>query len=363
MLALAVVVTSTAQGQKSWQSEIGIQGGYTRLVDAGSGGGHIDLLGLPNFNLGPAAPFAPSIYAILPWKQKIGIELGVSAAQLTGSTSASLFEGDIRGNYAVTKRVYVGAGGALGHIHTAGTTETQLGLHGAVGYRSHLTGPLNARLEVRAMFWGKTNNVGPRDLYSVLFGVSTRTRGAAAAPSRSGRASASSRAWTPQLGVAAGYVNMHPIGGGLGGDVTAIAFPGFGGALGGFGSPQYTAPPTIFAIVPIGTKIALEPGVDITRQQSAGTTVFSGNLGARFDYAVHGRWYAALGGNLNYIKSGSQSASRTGLHTAFGYRFPVTSVVGGRLELNYTMWRKNTTLAIAPVNVFGLMFGATVPLK
>jgi hypothetical protein len=360
MLAVLAGLTTTAQAQRAWQSEIGIQGGYSRFVNAGSGGSHTDVLGLPGFNLGPAAPFTPAIYAILPWKNKIAIELGVSASQLTGNLAATLVEADLRGNFALTNQFYLSAGGGVGFISNGGTSETQLGLQGAVGYRRHLTGPLMGRIEFRTMFWGKTENVGPSDIYSLLFGVSTRTRAAAAPASRSARSA--NRAWTPQFGISAGYANMHPVGGT---DITALAFPGFGGALAAFGSPQYTLPPTLFVIIPVGAKIALEPGLDLHRLQSSvsGSTVFSGNASARLNYALTNRWYAALGGNLNYIKAGSKSASRTGLNTAVGYRFPFTNTFGGRIELNYTMFGKNTALPVPPVNVVGLMFGVTVPLK
>jgi hypothetical protein len=360
LLGLMVGITTSAQAQRAWQSEVGIQGGYSRLVNAGTGAGPTDVIGLPGFALGPAAPFTPAIFAVLPWKEKIGIELGFSAAQLQGATSATVAEADVRGNYALTNNVYLGVGGAVGYINNNGITETQLGVQGGLGYRRHLTGPLQGRVEFRTMFWGKTENVAARNIYSVLFGVSARTR-AAATPRRTTRA-ATNRAWTPQFGVAAGYANIHPVGGAAP-NITALAFPGFGAALSAFGSPPYSLPPTLFVIVPVGTKIALEPGLDLHRQQSGGTTVFSGNLGARLNYAVHGGWYGAVGGTLNYLKSGSQSGSRIGLNTALGYRFPFSNALGGRIELNYTMFGDNTDLGVPPVNVMGLMVGVMVPLK
>jgi len=77
----------------------------------------------------------------------------------------------------------------------------------------------------------------------------------------------------------------------------------------------------MFAILPIGNKIAIEPGVDVHRVQSSGTTAFLGNLSARLDYALHGGWYAAAGGNLNYVKStGTSAATRTGANVGLGYR-------------------------------------------
>ena len=110
--------------------------------------------------------------------------------------------------------------------------------------------------------------------------------------------------------------------------------------------------------------IAIEPGVDVHRVQSSGTTAFLGNLSARLDYALHGGWYAAAGGNLNYVKTtGTSAATRTGANVGLGYRFPFWGPLGGRVELNYTMFGKNTKLATGPTNTVGLMFGALVPLR
>jgi hypothetical protein len=154
------------------------------------------------------------------------------------------------------------------------------------------------------------------------------------------------------------------------GSVAALAIPGYGGALGNvFGSlggplRAVTLPPTVFAIFPIGKKVAIEPALDIHRFQSSGQTDFSGNLSIRLDYAVHGGWYGALGGNLHYIKStGVDAATRTGVNLGWGYRFPLTHEVGGRFEANYTMFADNSTFALPAVNIFGLMLGVTLPVK
>jgi hypothetical protein len=362
ILALLVTVATSAQAQRSWQSEIGLQGGYTRVVAAGSGGSPTDVFSLPGFNLGPAAPLPPAVYAILPWKNKIAIEpeLAFSQVFLGAGTQATAIQLGVRGDYAVSRDFYAAAGGALGYIHNSGLKETQLGLQAALGYRRHLTGPLNMRLEARFTAWGKTDNVSPFDVYSGLIGISTATR--AAAP-RSGRAAPAARgAWRKQLGVAGGYANIHSVGGGA--DFVAFALPGYGGGFAGLGAAGVNLPPTIFAIIPIGSKIAIEPGLDIHRAQAGGTTNFNGNLSARLDYAVSGGWYAALGGNLNYIKStGVNAATRTGLNLGWGYRFGFLGPLGGRVETSYTLWGKNTDLALPPQNVFAVMFGVTMPLK
>jgi hypothetical protein len=79
---------------------------------------------------------------------------------------------------------------------------------------------------------------------------------------------------------------------------------------------------------------------------------------------VHGGWYGAAGGNLHYIKAtGLSGVTRTGFNLAWGYRFHLTGPLGGRMEANYTMFGAKSSVAIAPVNTLGLMFGVLMPLK
>ena len=363
VLALLVILATSVEAQRSWQSEIGIQGGYTRVVSAGSASGPTDVFSLPGFNVGPAAPLPPAVYAILPWKEKIAIEpeLAFSQVSIGAGTQATAMQFGLRGDYAVSRDFYAAAGGVVGYVHNSGTLkETQLGVQAGMGYRRHLTGPLNLRLEARFSAWHRTKRVSPYDIYSGLIGVSTSTR--AAAP-RSGRAApASGDAWSRRLGVAGGYGSIHSVGGGP--DVVVLALPGYGGGFAGLGASGVNFPPTIFAIFPVGSKIAIEPGLDIHRAQSGGTTNFNGNFSGRLDYAVSGGWYAGLGGNLNYIKStGTKATTRTGLNLGWGYRFGFLGPLGGRVETSYTLWGKKTAPAFPAQNVFAVMFGVTMPLK
>lgn len=361
LVALVSVVT-TAQAQNAWQAEIGIQGGFARVVLAGTGADPTNAIMVPGFSLGNTAA---GVYAIIPWSQKFAVETEIAASQFSlGGGVASVIGAGLRGDYAVTKQVYVAAGGTLAYNNGLGN-ETQLGVQGGLGYRFRLSRTLNGRVEGRTTFLGKADNASPTNVYSVLFGVSTATSGGQAAASASARPS--TRAWRPQIGIAGGYADAHLIG--LG-SVTSLSFPGYGGALGnalgGLVSAlrAVTLPPTMFAIIPLGNKVALEPGLDIQRFEEGGQTDFSGNLSLRFDYAVHGGWYGALGGNLHYIKtSGVSAETRTGVNIGWGYRFPLVAGVSGRVETNYTWFREITDLGLPPTNVFGLMFGAAMPLK
>ncbi|HEY3219484.1 MAG TPA: hypothetical protein VGJ80_02025 [Gemmatimonadales bacterium] len=341
-----------------------MQGGWTRVVFAGSGADPTDVVSIPGFNLGTLVPTDAGLYAIVPASEKLAVETDVAASQFSFGVSISVLHLGVRGNYALTPRVYGAAGATLTYINGV-ANETQLGLQAALGYRHPLSGRLNGRVEVRTTFAAKADNAPPMDTYSVLLGVSTAT--GRSRTTRNASTAASRRQWTAQLGIAGGYANVHLIGTG---SVTVLAFPGYGGAFGntfggivpGFGA--VTVPPTMFAIIPITDRVAIEPGLDMQRIQGSGQTSFSGNLSARLDYAVHGGWYGAVGGNLQYLKAtGADAATRTGLNLGWGYRFLLTSALGSRVELNYTMFRRNTDLGFDPTNVLGLMFGVTMPLK
>ena len=364
MLALLSAIATGARAQ-SWHTEFGIQSGYTRLKAAGSGApDHIDVFGIPGFGVPGIIPAGPSLFVVLPWKNKFAVETSLSMRQgndglLGDATSLNL---GVRGDYAITPKIYGAAGGVLNWIETGGQHETQLGVSAAVGYRFGFVRGLRGRVEANVAFLGKSNLLSPVDIYSVQFGVSKQlgagtgaARGRTAAPAR-----ASNRAWQPAFGVQGGYTRAHAVGGGN--DLTALSIPGVGGAVSVLGTPA--GPPVLFAIIPIGRKIAIEPGLDVSRIQTSGTTLFGGNLAARLNYAVSGGWYAAAGGNLLYLKvTGNGGESVTGMNLAWGYRFPFTSGLGGRVEMGYTMMRKNTNVGLPPTNTFALQFGATMPLR
>lgn len=357
VLALIGLGAGTASAQSSWNSEFGIQGGYARIVVPGTGT-KIDAFDLPGFSISPLLPTYNSLFAILPYKDKIAIEPSLSASQGNALGDATLFNLGLRADYALTPKVYAAAGATLHWVETGGVHETQLGVQAALGYRLHLVGALNARLEAHVIATKKAAQLPPADVYALLFGVSHRVGGAAAAPARR---AASPSLWAKTVGVSGGYTRTHGAGG-LG-DITNVALPGWGAGLSPLGLPLVT-PPTVFAIFPIGRKIAIEPGMDLHRVQSSGTTVFGGNFAARLDYAVHGGWYGAAGGNLAYFKAtGANSETLTGANVAWGYRFHLTGNLGGRFEANYTMMGKNDNLGVPALNTLGLMFSTTMALR
>jgi hypothetical protein len=364
MLALAVAVTSTAQGQTSWQSEIGIQGGFVRVKPAGTGrADQIDVFAVPGANYVLGLLTQGSVYAIIPASEKLAVEPSFVVSQLNAGTTNTTGRLGLRADYALTPKFYAAAGGVLLYIHAGSQQSKTLGLQGAVGYRMHLTGPLNARIEGNVSATKRTKNLTPFDSYGVLFGVSTRLHGTPA-PAAARRASvATTRAWRTAIGIQGGYLSSHSVG--TGQDVTGLSFPGLGGSVSGIGGGVLSGPATMFVILPIGSKTAVEGGLDIVRVQQAasGQTGFSGNFSGRLNYAVKNNWYAAAGANLNYLKYTAAKGTITGANLAWGYRFGLGGNFGGRVELNYSLFGKNTKLTTPAQNVVGLMVGATLPLK
>ncbi len=366
ILGLALLAVTSAQAQRgSWRSEVGIQGGFSRFKPAGTAAkDHVDLFDVPGIG-------GTSLYAVVPWRERIAVEPSFSFTQgsyLFGFTLATI---GVRGDYALTDKIYGAAGGLLQFSEATGSHESQLGLQVGIGYRLRLASGLNGRIEANWQTTHKAQLAQPANTYSLLFGLSSPMGPSSQAPGRASRAA--QRAWEPMIGAQGGYTRVHVVGGG---DFGFLSFPGFGGAAittqlpGLAGNALIPTAPTVFAIIPVGTKLAVEPGLDLHRAQSQGLTIFSGNFSARLDYAVSGGWYAAAGGNLNWIKAtkgffsdpNKGSVSVTGANVAWGYRFRIGGAVGGRIEANYTMFKSNKDVGQA-TNAMGLVFGATMPLR
>jgi hypothetical protein len=364
VLAVLAILSGlfTTLPAQSWHSEFGFQAGYTRVKPAGTGASdQIDVFSLPAFNLPGIIPAGASLFAIIPWKNRLAVE--TSAGLFQGNALGLLGDGTffdlgLRANYAFTPQLYAAVGGRVNWLETGGLSETQLGVQAAVGYRFGFVAGLRGRVEANASFLGKTELLAPANTYGMEFGVSKQL--GSAARGRSSAPAKNTRAWQPALGLQGGYSRAHAVGGG--GDATTLAFPGLGGGATVLGSPA--GPPVLFAILPVGTKIAIEPGLDLNRVQSQGQTLFGANVTARLNYAVSGGWYAAAGGNLVYLQvTGADAETITGGNVAWGYRFPLVAGLGGRVEIDYTMMAKNDDIGFPAINTFGIQFAATMPLK
>ena len=364
LLLLAGTLAASAQAQQAWQKEIGIQGGYAKVYLAGTGGDPTDLFFVPGGTvLVPVLSYAP-LYAIIPWQPKVALEpsLGHSTIQVDAQAINTLRVG-LRADYAVSPKFYVAAGGVFNLLEQSGdstsSTETQLGLQLAAGYRVRFASRINGRIEAQWVSTKKSDLVGAFNAYSVLVGMSTRI-GGASAPAARRSAGAASQAWSSAIGVNSGVARTHVVGGG---NFITFSAPAIGGTLGSLGIPAPTMS-GLFAILPIGAKTALEPGFDFARTKSgAADANSSAMLGLRLNYAVSGNWYGAAGVNLHYIAPGAgNSVSLFGGSLAWGYRFRLGGDMGGRIELNYLTFPHNDDLQLA-TNTVGIMFGATMPLR
>src|SRR2546427_5398837 len=275
------------RAQQLWRSEIGIQGGCARVKPAGTGlNDRIDLFDLPGLDIAPARPSYTAVFAVIPWSPKLAIEPSFSVSQTQQTLNTTLADVGLRLDYALSPKFYGAAGLTLGHQSGTALEETQLGALIAGGYRMHLTGSLRGRVEARINLMSKTDRYGPRDVYALLFGLSATSGGgtsrrAAAGPARS--------LWRQVIGVSAGYSQIHGIrNNAAANNFTMLSFLGQGS--------RSLMPPTLFAIFPIGKRLAVEPGFDLHRLQQAGPgslTSTTSNIAARLDYAIHGGWYAA----------------------------------------------------------------------
>jgi hypothetical protein len=360
MLALAAGVTTSLQAQRAWQPEIGIQAGYTKNKPAGTGLDDAQsFIMLPGVSTAAPVLTYGALYAIIPWSNKVAVEptFGFSQFQVAGSATAARIGARI--NYALTPKIYGAAGGILNYFESGGASGTQLGVQLGFGYRLRLAQGLNGRIEAQWVSAKNSDNVTPAfNAYSVLVGVSSPLSGRASAPARGARA-ASTSVWTRAIGVTGGYTRVHLVGGT---DAVFLSAPGVGGSLGGL-EIYAPGPPVLFAIFPIGRKIALEPGLDIASIDQGTGSVMGVALGVRLNYAVTHGWYGALGGHLAHINpSTGNSASVFGGTLAWGNRFNLTSNLGGRVELNYLMFPANTDVGAA-ANTFSVLFGLTIPVR
>ena len=367
-LMLAALATTSIAAQ-SWHTALGIQGGFSRLKQAGTGRNDaIDIYGIPTTSVLGVLPLTGGVFVVLPVNDKIALEPSFTFDQTNGlgagapATFASL---GLRADYAFTRQLYA-ALGLYGFYSTSpfgGPHELlQPGLEAAVGYRLHLASSLEGRVEAQAITVKKTTNNGPFNTYSLLFGVSSPISGGAA---RAGRgATRPAGAWSTSLGIAGGYYQVHLNGGG---DATLLSFPG-GGASHTVGILVAPSTPNLFVLFPVGDRLALEIGADGQDIRANGVTIFSFSVAPRVDLAFGPRWYGALGPSLHLVRAAPGSTIGIGgLAAAWGLRFHLGGAVNGRVEANYgiTAKRNQAPLGIVhvPTGAFGLTFGAMFPLN
>lgn len=357
---------------QSWHPEIGVQGGFARLKPAGTAArDQIDEFDIPATGLSLGALGYNALFAVIPLHQRFALEPSFAATQSAVAFNSELTARiGVRADYAITPHFYAALGAEVIYRSTSTLGGSDhvgpLAVQAAAGYRFGLTSRLNGRVEAHWAANKASNSSGPSvpalDVYGLLIGVSAPLDGATAP--RGARRPRTDRAWEPALGIVAGYTSGHIVGGPT---LTALSFPGFSGGavLTGLGG-VLPLPATVFAIIPVGGKLAVEPGLNFERTQQFGAffqTLTATTLSVRADYAVGRAWYAGLGPVADYIKATNfKGAAQMGVTGAWGYRFHVTGDVGGRLEASYSLFAKHRVLGVGPTNVLFLGGAVTMAL-
>ena len=379
LLALgSLLLAAPAAAQQNWDTEFGIQGGFSRFKLTGAPGSNnmIDVYGIPTSQIISIYPTTNAAFAIFPLNGKIALEPGLSFIQQSGvggGAVANLATLSLRADYAITRQFY-GALGLYSRYTSGGAAlppgypHFQLGLEAAAGFRLHLGPQLNGRIEVQAITVKKSQPAPPFNVYSVLFGVSTPLTERPAPAGRRGAAPARRGAWRPELGVSAGYTDAHIVGGP---DLAVFSFPG-AGASSYTGIVAVPSAPSLFAIFPLNDRLAAEVGVDAQNLRAGTSTVAAFQLAPRVDLAFGERWYGALGPQFHFVKNtsnGSAISGVTGLSAAWGYRFHLSGALNGRVEASYGLNAKRNHGAalgggsVPPSSAFGVNVGMMMPLK
>ena len=353
LLAFMALARREAATQARWTPEIGVRGGFVRSKPAGtSAPDQTDAIDLPGVGYS-------SIFAVIPFWHRFALEPSVEFAQLGVGVPGLLFLSatnanvGLRADYAITAHLFAALGGQLLYSESGGQHDTQFGVQAAAGYRTPLSRRLVARVEAQftSADWGYRGNLPPTNTWGVLLGLSARAAGVAADPVNKAR-------WTPEFGVAAGYTRAHLSGSGLTADITLFAAPGSAAAAAGI-----PAPPTLFVVIPLWRRLALEPGFDVHRAHSNGTTTFTSTFSTRLNFAVARHWYAGLGPVVQVIKDSTNATlGVSGLGAAWGGRFRLGGDLGGRVELAYATFKERSGSPFT-ANTVAITFAATMPLK
>ncbi len=348
-LALAACA-ATADGQ-SWTTHVGIQGGWSRVQQTGVAGDPLFSLTFPGLSLGSSLPAPGAVFVIAPISDRLAVEPGFSAAQL-GLLGSSATLG-VRLDYSMGRGLYAALGGVLAYRQANGATDVQPGIQAALGFRRHVSGTLHGRVEVNWQTIARSDRFTAKNAYSVLLGLT-------APVARGERTVAPPGAWRATIGVQGGYASYHIAG--LGG-FTFLSVPGLGGAMYLGTSLPIVLPPTVFLTVPVGRRMAIEAGLDVNRVQRSDSTQLAATTTIRVNYAFDSRWYAAGGAALHTLtQTGERATSVPGLYVAGGYRFPFAGALGARVEMSYTVMRRNERFGIAS-QTFAIMMGVTIPLR
>lgn len=160
--------------------------------------------------------------------------------------------------------------------------------------------------------------------------------------------------WRPEIGIQGGFARFKPTGTGAPDEVDLWDAPGDG--------TRYT---TMFAIVPVTGRLAIEPSVGASQVSIVGDA--NGLIGyvssSRVSLVVRGNvalaagLYAAAGGVLRYFETAGLHRNRVGLVAGVGYRERLSAQLTARVEAQAITMPGDDRFF--PFNVYALLVGVS----
>lgn len=365
VLLAFLAVPAALAAQASWQPEVGLRAGFTHMSP--SGGTALSFWDLPGGGTAGLAPPAPAaLFGVVPMHGPWAVEIGLGMDQFaSGFGDLATFVLAPRLDYAITSHLYAGAGPTMTTLRIGGQGITQWGGAAAIGYRVALSPRLTGRVEgfYEHRFEVSTTSFPTTEIYGITIGAAAAFGPSSITPTRGARANRPAPVpdlWTPSLVVSGGYVSIFVPGQA---NVSFFSVPGLGVSVTNAFSVVIAAPPALTAIIPVGRRFAIEPGVDVhSVSPSGGSTTTLYQVTARADYAIDRHLYAAIGGAFGAASAGSNSYSEFAVTAAAGVRFPIVAGIGGRLEYDYATWNGDGSTAPA-LQTNALLFGMVAPLR
>lgn len=359
VLALGLVTSTQAVAQqRMWQPEIGIKAGWVH-ADFGDLDFSADMIDLPGVGgvlaAGTAFVMPAPLYGIIPVGERMAIEPSFGFQNINGGASITALSLGARFNYAFTPNVYVGVGPTMYLVKVPGQEDTQGALQAAVGYRRPLGGSFNVLAE--AFYETRENSeiLDAVDLYGLRIGAGARLGGA----NSSSSSTSSTALWRPAIGMQGGW-SLVSISGTT--DLTILSLPFASQSVVG-GTNVLPGASALFAIIPIGQKLAIEPSFDLHNFKPEGSdAVTTYEIGGKLNYAFNKTLYVGAGADYTGISAeGIDDGSSLAVVIAAGARFPLAGPVQGRTELNYRMFDATDLYGAGQVTAFA--FGILVPVK
>lgn len=160
---------------------------------------------------------------------------------------------------------------------------------------------------------------------------------------------AAQQMWQPEIGIRAGWTRFDDPNSST--NVDLIDLP----IVGGLGGVSAVNPSSLYGIIPVGKRLAIQPGFGWYNATIVGSVATALTAGARLDVALTPSFYAAAGVNGYIIKIDGNEDSQAGFEGAVGYRRPI----GGRLRTSAEVFyeKRGKSEALAKLNSYGVRIG------